>query len=197
MNFVVKVNSYIHLARKGAVLDVQITVDGSCTRRKRMSVGCVVRELRTDKLLEASYLDLAPRGTNNVAEYRAIINACVRARAYAPGRVVIYTDSQLALRQLQGEYRVNDKRLRVEYETARESLKRLGALLRWHRRDKGDGPQADELANRSKREEANCGNEAHADNGSGGAGPDANRHSPAPGTQVGGHRQTDQVEVST
>lgn len=175
-------------------MDVQVTVDGSCTRRKRMSVGCVIRELHTNKLLEASYLDLAGRGTNNIAEYRAIINACTRVRAYAPGRVVVYTDSQLVLRQLQGEYRVNDVKLRNEHELACAELKKVNALVRWHKRDDGDGPLADALANRSKRMEVTGGNDAHVNDGSGRAGSNDNGFTEAPRAEIIQRGQCNSVE---
>ncbi|MBP2146150.1 ribonuclease HI [Methanofollis sp. W23] len=51
--------------------------------------------------------------TNNTAEYMAVIHALEEARAWTDGPVALYSDSQLVVRQLRGEYRVNKAHLRT------------------------------------------------------------------------------------
>lgn len=51
--------------------------------------------------------------TNNTAEYLAVIHALKEARNWTDGPVALYSDSQLVVRQLRGEYRVNKAHLRT------------------------------------------------------------------------------------
>ncbi|MBU2025288.1 MAG: ribonuclease HI family protein [Patescibacteria group bacterium] len=65
--------------------------------------------------------------TNNVAEYRALIEALCLAKTLArekglnlkKERVECYLDSELVVRQLKGEYRVKDVKLRRLFEKLR------------------------------------------------------------------------------
>ena len=56
---------------------------------------------------------LAGVTTNNTAEYLAVIHALKEARNWTDGPVALYSDSQLVVRQLRGEYRVNKAHLRT------------------------------------------------------------------------------------
>ncbi|QYZ78867.1 ribonuclease HI family protein [Methanofollis formosanus] len=56
---------------------------------------------------------LAGVTTNNTAEYMAVINALREARSWTDGPVDLYSDSELVVRQLRGEYRVNKEHLRA------------------------------------------------------------------------------------
>lgn len=44
--------------------------------------------------------------TNNVAEYRALITGLEMAKAFAPNRLICHVDSELVVKQLNGEYKV-------------------------------------------------------------------------------------------
>ncbi len=77
------------------------------------------------------YLIVGPKGeldrragfiganTNNVAEYTGIIEAFQRARELKVNEVDLFTDSQLACRQLLGEYRVKQPHLKLLFEKVR------------------------------------------------------------------------------
>ncbi len=52
------------------------------------------------------------RATNNVAEYTAVLKALERAKRLGCRRVVVYSDSQLVVRQLRGEYAVRKEHLK-------------------------------------------------------------------------------------
>ncbi len=75
------------------------------------SIGFAIYEGDLKKLLEeeAKYIGKA---TNNEAEYQALIWALERVKKYSFERVIHYSDSQLMVRQLRGEYAVRSKRLR-------------------------------------------------------------------------------------
>jgi ribonuclease HI len=64
--------------------------------------GVVVHE-------EAGYVGVA---TNNTAEYLAVIHALDAAAEWTDADVSVYSDSQLVVRQMNGEYRVNKEHLR-------------------------------------------------------------------------------------
>ncbi len=51
--------------------------------------------------------------TNNYAEYMAIIDALTHARDFGADEVDMYMDSELAVKQLNGEYRVKNPGLAV------------------------------------------------------------------------------------
>lgn len=58
--------------------------------------------------------------TNNVAEYSAIIEAFSKARDLTRGPIVLYSDSQLAMRQLTGVYKISKPHLAKMVELVRE-----------------------------------------------------------------------------
>lgn len=70
------------------------------------------------RFLEKNVVFLGKK-TNNEAEYHAVINALAAAKKYGAHRIRIFSDSQLVIRQLRGEYRVNKPALRALYERVR------------------------------------------------------------------------------
>lgn len=86
-------------------------------------------------------------GTNNTAEYKAILRGLEEAVEQGAKTVTLYTDSQLADRQLRGVYRVKKPQLREIFSRIRTTEMKLDRVrYRWHGRDEGRGPQADALA---------------------------------------------------
>jgi ribonuclease HI len=57
--------------------------------------------------------------TNNVAEYTALIKALQKAAALGASTVLIRSDSELLIKQMNGQYRVRNENLRPLYEEAR------------------------------------------------------------------------------
>jgi ribonuclease HI len=57
--------------------------------------------------------------TNNVAEYTALVKALERARALGGTRLHINSDSELLVKQMNGEYRVKNEQLRDLFEEAK------------------------------------------------------------------------------
>jgi ribonuclease HI len=60
--------------------------------------------------------------TNNVAEYQALVRGLEAAAALGARRVRVRADSQLLIRQLEGQYRVKSAGLRPLFERVRELL---------------------------------------------------------------------------
>jgi ribonuclease HI len=61
--------------------------------------------------------------TNNVAEYRALIEGLRAAAPYRARRVRVRADSLLVINQLRGEWKIKHADLRPLYEEARELLR--------------------------------------------------------------------------
>ena len=84
--------------------------------------------------------------TNNVAEYRAVIEGLKAALAVGARRVVLRADSQLVIRQLEGRYRVKQAHLRLLFEEARALLDEFPEVELTHVR-REENTDADALVN--------------------------------------------------
>jgi ribonuclease HI len=60
--------------------------------------------------------------TNNVAEYRALLLGIELAREHGAGEVELIGDSELIVKQVNGEYRVKDQGLRPLHAQVRAAL---------------------------------------------------------------------------
>lgn len=93
---------------------------------------------------EAAYF--LGRTTNNVAEYSALIRAVELAVPLRPVQVDIYSDSELLVRQITGQYRVKSPELQPLFEKAQSLLLKLD---NWQIKHvyRESNRRADELAN--------------------------------------------------
>jgi len=121
-----------------------------------MAIGYIARDATTQAILHRGHRSIARRGTNNAAEYYAVLAACDVAEMLKSKNPIIYTDSQLVLRQLKGIYAVHNQRLRELHRAAVVRLRKLKATVRWHSREEGDGPLADVLASYRYKEALNA-----------------------------------------
>lgn len=109
------------------------------------SAGVVIEDL--DGKPVARLGRLLGRGTNNEAEYRAVIVALEEAAKLGAAEVEVRTDSELLARQLLGRYKVRAANLKPLFLKAR-------ALLAKFRRSnvkhvpREENTEADRLANR-------------------------------------------------
>jgi len=86
------------------------------------------------------------RATSNVAEYRAAILGVTEAVRRGAGRLTFCSDSELLVRQLNGEYRVKSPALKPLHAEVRALLGRIGQVeVRHVRRDQN--AHADAMAN--------------------------------------------------
>jgi ribonuclease HI len=63
------------------------------------------------------------RATNNVAEYQGLINGLTRAAQLGATSVDVFSDSELLVRQINGQYRVKNAGLQPLYAKAAELLR--------------------------------------------------------------------------
>lgn len=84
--------------------------------------------------------------TNNVAEYTALIKALEKAKALGLNRLRIHSDSELLVKQMNGEYRVKNEDLRWLFEEATKLKSDFRSVAIVHVR-REQNKRADELCN--------------------------------------------------
>lgn len=106
--------------------------------------GVVIANDAGRSLHEAGYF--LGRQTNNAAEYQALILALERAARLADPHLTIYSDSELLVHQITGQYRVKSRNLIGYVEQAQSLLLRFDSWTIRHVRREGN-QRADQLAN--------------------------------------------------
>jgi ribonuclease HI len=86
--------------------------------------------------------------TNNVAEYAALLFGLQKARELGYEVIKVFSDSELLVRQIRGEYRVKHPRLRKLYDEVQGLLRSFEAVEIVHVR-RAMNARADLLANRA------------------------------------------------
>ncbi len=88
------------------------------------------------------------KGTNNIAEYTALIKALEKALELGVEEAVVKGDSQLAIRQMQGIYAVRSPNIIPLYERAAELAKRFKKIrFEWIPREENE--EADSLSTKA------------------------------------------------
>ena len=90
------------------------------------------------------------RATNNEAEYRAIIAALEKAIQLGAKQVEMRSDSELIVRQINGQYRVKKASLQPLYQQVQQLRSRLGGFTITHI-PREQNAEADSLANMALR----------------------------------------------
>ncbi len=89
---------------------LKIFVDGACRGNPGPSSTGVVIQDEHGKTVREHCRAIGVE-TNNVAEYTALLDALNLAGELGADAVLVHSDSQLLVRQLNGQYRVKNKRL--------------------------------------------------------------------------------------
>jgi ribonuclease HI len=88
------------------------------------------------------------KATNNQAEYTALIEGLKLAKIYWKGPLACFTDSELLVRQVNGEYDVKNKDLKLAHSAVQALIKVFRSVSFTHvRRDDGMQSIADKLVN--------------------------------------------------
>ena len=109
------------------------------------SIGAVLL-LEENEEVVAELSETIGRATNNEAEYRALIRGLERALELKAARLQVRMDSELIVKQILGQYRVRNERLKPLYEQARSLLLRIPTWTIRHV-PRADNKHADRLAN--------------------------------------------------
>jgi ribonuclease HI len=93
---------------------LHIYADGACWGNPGpAAIGAIIKDEKQKTLVEIS--QYIGRGTNNQAEYKAVIAALHSAMKLKADEIVINLDSELVIRQLSGEYKVKNVLLQPLY----------------------------------------------------------------------------------
>ena len=131
---------------------VTLYVDGSCKGNPgEGGAGVVIKDEQERAVAHIKrYLGSV---TNNIAEYQALILGLQEAKQLGAQEVVIYLDSELVVNQINGVYRVRDRKLKTLEEEVRELLKHFA---RWEIKHipREKNREADNLAREAVRDKA-------------------------------------------
>jgi len=124
-----------------------IYADGACRGNPGpASIGVLLTEDNGNKLMEISHS--IGVGTNNRAEYQALITGLEEALQMGAQEVDIRMDSILVVQQIKGNYRVKNLQLQPLWQRAMQLLKKFSSYnIRHVPREQNS--RADYLANRA------------------------------------------------
>lgn len=121
-----------------------VRVDGSCIPNPgKMAIGVVIYQ---DGQLLKKVNEIIGNGTNNIAEYQAVIRGLEEIKNTPASVIEFYCDSQLVIKQLNKQYRVKNKKIIHLYKEIQELLKEIQVpvFFIWNRRE--ENQLADHLA---------------------------------------------------
>ena len=85
--------------------------------------------------------------TNNVAEYSALVHALERAAELGLNRLAVFSDSELMVKQMNGQYKVKHADLRPLYEEASDLARQFKTRVTIKHVRREQNQDADRLAN--------------------------------------------------
>jgi ribonuclease HI len=125
--------------------DLRVNVDGGSRGNPGpAAIAAVVQDGNGGVVEERS--EAIGTATNNVAEYRALLLGIERAAALGARRLELIGDSELIVRQVNGEYKVKDEALRELHRQVQKALEDFDEWsIRHVRREENE--EADRLVN--------------------------------------------------
>lgn len=97
---------------------IKAYIDGACSGNPgRSGIGVVFYNEKDEQIFELSYY--LGDATNNIAEYQSLISALKKAKDMGSDDLIVYTDSELLARQMNGFYKVRDEKLKQLYNKAK------------------------------------------------------------------------------
>jgi phosphoglycerate dehydrogenase-like enzyme/ribonuclease HI len=121
-----------------------VRVDGSCMPNPgKMAVGVVIYK---DGSLLKKVNEIVGKGTNNIAEYNAVIRGLEEVKDIPAEKIEFYCDSQLVVKQLNKQFKVKNKKIAGLYQRIQELLNeiKVPVFFIWNRRE--ENQLADNLA---------------------------------------------------
>lgn len=122
------------------------TDGGSRGNPGEAAIACVLEDPKQGVIVK-EHAERIGIETNNVAEYRALIKGLEISEQFHPSRLIVHMDSELVVRQLNGEYQVKMPTLQPLYEEARKLSLNFQDIVFKHI-PRSDNHRADALVNR-------------------------------------------------
>lgn len=131
--------------------NLKVYVDGAAVPNPGPSgIGVVIYDEKKKKIKEVKkYIGLT---TNNVAEYKALIQGLKESKKLLPQSVNVFSDSQLLINQMNGRFRINNRDLGKLFQQAK-NLESKFEKVTYHLIDRNKNKAADQLANLAIRKE--------------------------------------------
>jgi len=104
-----------------------LSTDGGARGNPGPAASAFVLEAEDGTVLEARGTAIGV-ATNNVAEYRALVDGLRRAVEVGVDELEVVSDSELLVRQMRGEYRVKNETLRGLFLEATALASRIGRV---------------------------------------------------------------------
>ena len=127
--------------------NILMRVDGSCYPNPgSMGIGVVIYQ---DDIIIRKISEYAGYGTNNIAEYMALIRGLEEISPLKVEKIEVYCDSQLVVKQLNGEYKVRDEKILTLFLKIKKICRNIKGeiLFIWNSRD--NNTIADDLAKKA------------------------------------------------
>ena len=121
-----------------------IHIDGASRGNPGDAAYAVVIKMPNGHMVEES--GVLGKETNNIAEYTALLKALEKAKSLALSSLLIHSDSELLVKQINGEYRVKNADLKWLYDEATTLIKDFTSVKVVHVR-REENKRADELCN--------------------------------------------------
>ncbi len=126
---------------------LRVYIDGASRGNPGHSgIGVVVCD-ENDKVLE-EYFEYIGIGTNNQAEYKAFLIALDKLKKHDATDIKIYLDSEILFKQITGEYRVRDEKLKELFSRALK-LSRLFKKITYEWIPREKNKHADKLSQKA------------------------------------------------
>ena len=127
-------------------MQVTINIDGGSRGNPGLAgAGVVIKSADDGTVLHQAGIYLG-RATNNVAEYQGLIEGLRRAKKLNATDVEVFSDSELLVRQMNGEYRVKNEGLKPLHAKANDLVVNFEKFHIAHI-PREQNTQADEMAN--------------------------------------------------
>ena len=124
-----------------------IFIDGASDSDENGGIGIVIRPNNGEEFLISRSIGKA---TNNEAEYRSLITAIEEALKNNYNNIEIYSDSELLVKHIKGDYKVRALNLKPLYDLVARSIKKLDSFsISWVPRE--ENSLADELAKKGSK----------------------------------------------
>jgi len=110
------------------------------------AIGVVIDGFSVGKITTGEYIG---ETTNNVAEYRALIFALkhIKELGEKADSIICYADSELMVKQLNGEYKVKDTNIRALFLELQALKSELGMPISFEHVPRTKNAHADEIVN--------------------------------------------------